>query len=89
MMDATGFQSLPPTPPQRASHHTAPKDDSAFEFSWAPDLGFLPRVAPIELTTEWRSTNSSLVFLPMNPLDIPVWNEEREVKVPQLEASYG
>ena len=86
---AAGFQSLPPTPPQRASYHTIPKGDSTLGFSWVPNLGFLHPVAPIELTADRWSTNSSLVFPPMNPLDIPVWNEEREVKVLQLEAGSG
>ena len=89
MSAAASFQFLPPTPAQRASYHTAPKVDSTLEFSWVPNLGSLHPVAPIELTADRSSTTSLLVFPPMDPLDMPVWNEEREVKVPQPEASYS
>ena len=86
MSTIAGFQSLPPTPPQRALYHTVPKGDSKLEFSWVPDLGFLHRMVPIELAVDRWSTTSSP---PMNLLDVPVWNEEREVKIPQPEASHG
>ena len=86
MSVVAGFQFLPPTPAQSASYHTAPKGDSTLEFSWVPDVDSLQRVAPIELTAD---TTSSLVFPSMGPSDMLVWNEEREVKVPQLEAGYG
>ena len=79
MSAAADFQFLPPTPAQRASYHTAPNGDSTLEFSWVPDLGSLHPVAPIELTADRSSTTSLLVFPPMDPLDVPVWNE---VKVP-------
>ena len=84
-----GFRFLPPTPAQRASYHTTPKDDSTLEFLRVPDLGSLHRVAPIEVTANRWSTIPNLDFLSMDPLAMPGWNEEREVKVPQLEASYN
>ena len=83
------FPSLPPTPAQRASYYTVPKGDSKLEFSRVPDLGSLRPVTPIELTADRWSTTSSCVFPSMDPLDLPVWNEEREVKVPRPEANCG
>ena len=88
MSAVAGFQFLPPTPAQRASYHTVPKADSALELSWVPDLGSLHPVAPIELTADRSSAASSLVFPSVHPLDMMVWNQEIEVKVPQPEASY-
>ena len=84
-----GFRFLPPTPAQRTSYHTASKGDSAIEFSWVPDLGSVHPMALIELTAGRCSTTSSLIFPSVHPLDMPVWNEGREVKVPQPEASYS
>ena len=74
------FRSLPPTLAQSASHHTLPMGDSTLELSWVPDLDFLHPVAPTHAA-------SGLVF--PSAVDMPVWNEERVVKVPQLEATYG
>ena len=83
-----GFRFLPPTPAQSASYHTLPKGDSTLEFSWDPALGFLHPMAPTHTADKW-STPSTLVFPTMDPLAMPVWNEEREVKVPQIEQSYS
>ena len=57
------------------------------EFPWDLDLGSLRRVAPIEVTADSWSTIPILDFLSMDPLAMPAWNEEREVNVPQTEAS--
>ena len=84
-----GFRILPPIPARRASFHAIPIGDSTLEFSWAPDLGSLHPVAPIELTPDRWSTSSSLVCPSMDPLAMLVWNEGREVKIPQPEASCG
>ena len=84
-----GSRFLPPTSAQRASYHTTLTGNSALEFAWVPDLGSLHHLAPIELTADRWSTTSSLVVPSMDLLDMPAWNEEREVKVPQPEASYS
>ena len=59
------------------------------DYLWDPVLGSLRPVAPIKGTTDRWSTTSSLVFPSMDPLAMPAWNEEREVKVLQPEASYS
>ena len=84
-----GSRFLPPTSAQRASYHTTLTGDSALEFAWVPDLGSLHHLAPIELTADRSSAASNLVFPSVHPLDMSVWNEEREVKVPQPEATYS
>ena len=75
-------------PAQSASYHTVPKGDSTLEFSWVPDLGYLHPVAPTHTADRW-STAPTRVFPSMDPLDMPVWNEERKVKVPQPEETYS
>ena len=84
-----GFQFLSPMPAQRASYYTIPTGDSALEFSWVPDLGSLHPVAPIELNADRWSTTSGLVFPSMDILAMQAWDEGREVKAPQPEASYS
>ena len=66
-----------------------PEVDSTFEFPWRPDLGSLRPVAPMGVTADRWSADSSLVFPSMNPLAIPAWNREIEVKVPQPEAIHN
>ena len=83
------FLFLPPSPGQRASYHTTPKGNSTLESPWVPDLGSLHCVAPVEVTADRWSTTSSLVVPSMDPLAMPAWNEEREVRVSQPEASYN
>ena len=79
----------PPTPVQGAPSHTTPQGDSTLELSWDPDQGFLHREAPIEVTADRWDTILDLDFLSMDPSAMPAWNEVREVKVPQPEASYN
>ena len=82
-----GFPFLPPTATQRSSDHTMPEVDSTLEFPWVPDLGSLRPVAPMGVTADKWSADSSLVVPSVNPLAVPAWNGEVEVKVPQPEAS--
>jgi hypothetical protein len=49
-------------------------------------LGASPTARPFSTT---GTSLSSLVFLSMDPLAIPVGNEERVVKVPRPEASHN
>ena len=84
-----GLRFLLPTPAQRASYRTAAEDDSTLGFPWDLDLGSLHRVAPIEVTADRWSTIPDLDFLSMDPLAMPAWDEAREVKVSQPEASYN
>ena len=87
MSAVAGFQYLLSTVAQRAPGHMTPEGDSTTEFFWDPDLSSLHPLAPIKGTADKWSTTPSLVFPSMDPLAIPEWNEEKEVKVPQLEAS--
>jgi hypothetical protein len=88
MSIVAGFQFLPPTPAQRASHHTMPEGDSTLEYPLGSGPGFpASRGSDGGHRDRW-STTSSLVFPSMDPLAMPAWDEEREVKVPQPEASY-
>ena len=89
MCVVAGFPFLPPTATQRPSDHTVPEVDSTLEFPWAPDLGSLRPVAPIGVTADRWSGDSSLVFPLMDPLAVPAWNGEIEVKVPQSDASHN
>ena len=82
------FRSLPPTLAQSASYHTLPMGDSTLELSWVPDLDFLHPVAPTHAADRWNTASSFVVPL-MDPLSMPVWNEENEVRVPQPEESYS
>ena len=84
-----GFRFLPSTPAQSASYHTIPNGDSTLESSWVSVLGSLHPVAPIEVNADGWSTTSGLVFPSMDLLDMPAWDEGREVKVPRPEASYS
>ena len=79
-----GFQFPPPTATQRAS---MPEGNSIIEYSCDVGPSSLHPVAPIEATTERWSTTSSRVFPSMDPLAMLAWGEEREVRVPQPEAS--
>ena len=83
------FSFLPPTPGQRASNHTTLMGNSTLESPWIPDLGSLDSMAPIEVTADRWTTTSSLVVPSMDPLAMLAWNEAREVKVSQPEASYN
>ena len=89
MYGAAGFPFLPPTATQRPSDHTMQEVYSTVESSWGPDLGSLRPVAPMGVTADKWSSDSSLVFQSMGPLAVPAWNGEIEVKVPQPEASYN
>jgi len=79
-----GFQFPPPTATQRAS---MPEGDSTIEYSCDVGPSSLHPVAPIEVTADRWSTTSSRVFPSMDPLTMLTWDEEREVRVPQPEAS--
>jgi len=89
MSIVANFQFLPPTATQRASDHTMPACNSALEYSCDADLGSLHPVAPKEVTADRWSTTSSIVPPSMDPLAVPAWNEEREVRLPQPGASYN
>ena len=83
------FRYLPPTATQRPLGHTIREVDSTPEFPWGPDLGTLHLVAPMAVTAmgvtaERWSADSSVVFPSMDPLAVPAWNGEIEVKVPNL-----
>ena len=52
------------------------------DFPWVPDLDSLHRMASSEVIADRWSNNPGLVFPSMDPLAMPEWNEEREVKVP-------
>jgi len=83
------FQFPPPTATQRASDHTMPAGDSALGSFCDLGVGSLHPVAPKEVTADRWSTASSLVSPSMDPLAVPAWDEEREVRLPQPEASYS
>jgi len=83
------FQFLPPTATQRASDHTMSAGNSTFESSRDLGVGSLHPVAPKEVTADRWGTTSSIVSPSMDPLAVPAWNEEREVRLPQPEASYN
>ena len=87
MCVVAGFRFLPPTATQRLSDHTMPEVDSTLEFPWGPDLGSLHLVAPMGVTAmgvtaERWSADSNLVLPSLDPLAVPEWNGEIEVKVP-------
>ena len=79
-----GFQFPPTTATQRASK---PEGDSTIEYSCDMCPSSPHPVAPIEVTADRWSTTSSRVFPSMEPLAMLAWDEEREVRVPQPEAS--
>jgi len=83
------FQFLPPTATQRASDHTMSAGDSTLGSSCDLGLGSLHPVAPKEVTADRWSTTSSLVSSPVDPLAVPAWNEESEVRLPHSGASYN
>ena len=83
------FQFLPPTATQRAPDHTMPAGDSTLGSSCDLGVGSLHPMAPKEVTADRWSTTSSLVSTSMDPLAVPTWNEEREVRLPQPGASYN
>ena len=84
MSIVAGFQFPPPTGTQRAS---TPEGDSTIEYSCDAGPSCLQPVAPIEVTADRWCTTSSRVFPSMDPLTMLEWDEEREVRVPQPEAS--
>jgi len=81
----------PPMATQRASDHMVPASGSTLEYSCDLGLGSLGPVAPKEVTADRWSTTLSLVSpsISMDPLAVPAWNEEREVRLPRPEASYN
>jgi len=79
-----GFQFPPPTATQRAS---TLEENSTIEYSCDMGPSSLHPVAPIEVTADRWGTTSSRVFPSMGPLAMLAWDEEREVRVPQPEAS--
>ena len=83
-----GVRFLTHTPAQSAPYDIVPRGDSTLDFPWFPDLDFLHPVVPTQQADRW-SNAPTLVFPSVDPLNTPAWNEEREVKVPQSEASYG
>ena len=83
------FQFLPPTATQRASDHTMPAGDPTLGSSCDLDVGSLHPVAPKEVTADRWNTASSLVSPSMDPLAVPAWNENRDVRLPQPGASYS
>ena len=89
MSPVANLQFLPPMATQRASGHMMPAGDSTFESSCDRGLGSLHPVAPKEVTADRWSTTLSLVSpaISMDPLAVPAWNEEREVRLPRPEAS--
>jgi len=84
MSIVAGFHFPPPTATQRAS---MPEGDSTIEYYCDMGPSSLHPVAPIEVTADRWSTTSSRVFPSMDPLAMLAWGEEREVRVPQPEAS--
>ena len=89
MCVAAGFRFLPPTAAQRPSEDKVPEIDPILEFPWGPVLGSRHLVAPMgmgitamEVTAERWSADSSLVFPSLDPLAVPAWDGEIEVKVP-------
>jgi len=84
MFIVAGFQFPPPTGTQRA-----PMPEGSPTIAYSCDVGpsFLHPVAPIGVTADGWSTTSSRVFPSMDPLAMLAWGEEREVRVPQPEAS--
>jgi len=91
MSPMANLQFLPPTATQRASDHMVPAGDSTLESSCDLGLGSLQPVAPKEVTVDRWGTTLSLVSpsISMDPLAVPAWNEEREVRLPRPEASYN
>jgi hypothetical protein len=86
MSIVANFQFLLPTTTQRASDHTG---NSTLEYSCDLSLGSLHPVVPQEVTADRWSTTSSLVFPSVDPLAVLAWNEETEVRLPQLRTSYN
>ena len=85
MCVVAGFRFLPPTATQRPSDHTMPEVDSTLEFPCGPVLGSRHLVRPMGVTTmgviaERWSADSSLVFPSLDPLAVPAWNGEMEVR---------
>ena len=89
MCVVAGFPFLPPMATQRPSDYTMPEVDSTLELPWAPDLGSLRPVALMGVIADKWSADSSLVFPSADPVAVPAWNREIEVKVPQPEASHN
>ena len=87
MCGVAGFRFLPPTATQRPSDCTMPGVDSTLEFPWVPDLGSPHPVAPMGVTADKWSADSSLVFPSSDPLllrsgligvDIPTSNRHAQ-----------
>jgi len=91
MSPVANLQLLPPMATQRASGHMMPASDSTLEYSCDLGLASLRPIAPKEVTADRWGTTLSLVppSISMDPLAVPAWNEEREVRLPQPEASYN
>jgi len=83
------LQFLPPTATQRASDHMMSAGDSTLEYSCNRGLGSLNPMAPMEATADRWSATSNIVSRSMDPLAMPAWHEEREVRLPQPGASYN
>ena len=92
MCPIAGFPFLPPTATQRPSDHTMPEVDSThstLEFLWGPDLGSLHTVAQMGVTAFGWSANSGLAFPSMDPLAMPVWNQEVKQRRATTEDIFG
>ena len=70
------FRYLPPTATQRPSSRTTPEVDSTLEFPRGLDLDSLHTLAQMGVPAYGWSAHSGLVFPSMDPLAMPVWNEE-------------